>query len=143
MKKSDLRKILKPIVKECVKETLLEEGILSSIISEVVRGVSPLVETKTSSQSSKSTTRQKDLLEQQRRELQEEKQRRLKEQKIKLLNATGFGNQIFEGVEPLSQGGNPNSSPQHSSLSGVDPTDQGVDIAGIMAVANRNWKDLV
>ena len=39
MKKSDLKKILKPIVKECILESLAERGVLSTIISEVLQGV--------------------------------------------------------------------------------------------------------
>ncbi len=38
MKKSDLKKLIKPIVKECIAEMLLEEGMLSSLISEVLQG---------------------------------------------------------------------------------------------------------
>ena len=39
MKRSELKKLIKPIVKECVQETLLKEGLLSSIVSEVARGL--------------------------------------------------------------------------------------------------------
>ena len=134
-----------PLVKECVRETLLEEGLLSNIISEVVRGVSPVIqETKTRKhEPNNEISKQQKMLEQQRQGLQEEKRRRLKEQKIKILNATGFGNEIFEGVKPLSQGGSVSGTPQAGALVGVDPADAGVDISGIMAVANRDWKDLV
>ena len=38
MKKSELKKILKPLIKECIREVIFEEGALSTIISEVVRG---------------------------------------------------------------------------------------------------------
>ena len=60
-----------------------------------------------------------------------------------MLNATGFGNEIFEGVKPLPQGGSVSNTPQAGALVDVDPADAGVDISGIMAVANRDWKDLV
>ena len=147
MKKSDLRRVLKPIVKECVKEALLEEGVLSGIISEVVKGVttSPLVESNKHRHSNtlNDVSKQQKMIEQQRQELHEEKRRRLKEQKIKLLNATGFGNEIFEGVEPLSTGGTPNATTPHSPLSGVDAKDPGVDISGIMAIGGDKWKKLV
>ena len=146
MKKTELRRMLKPLVKECVRETLLEEGLLSNIVSEVVRGFSPLLtENKTYQPipDNETTQQQQQILEQQRQELQEEKRRRLKEQKIKMLNATGFGNKIFEGVEPLSQGGSDSDSPNGSALADIDPNDAGIDISGIMAVANRDWKDLV
>jgi len=145
MKKSELRQMLKPLVQECVRETLLEEGLLSNIVSEVIKGVSPLLtETRTHKQKpSNSVPQQQTMLEQQRQNLHEEKRRRLKEQKIKMLNATGFGNEIFEGVEPLSQGGSTSDTPQPGVLADIDPTDAGVDISGIMAVANRDWKELV
>ena len=46
MKKSDLKKVIKPLVKECIQEVLLEEGLLSNVVSEVVKGMSeaPIVE---------------------------------------------------------------------------------------------------
>ena len=145
MKKTELRQMLRPLVKECVRETLLEEGLLSGIITEVVKGISPLItENKTFQQkSSNEFSKQNAMLEQQRRELQEEKQRKLKEQKIKMLNATGFGSNIFEGLEPMSEGKVANDASSSGALAGIDPNDAGVDISGIMAVANRNWKDLV
>ena len=47
MKKSDLKKLIKPIVKECIAEMLLEEGMLSSLISEVLQGTgATITETK-------------------------------------------------------------------------------------------------
>ena len=73
----------------------------------------------------------------------EEKQRRLKEQKRKMLNATGFGSNIFEGTEPISQGGSPDSPGQSGALAGVDPSDAGVDLSGIMSVSGRSWKDMI
>ena len=39
MKKSDLKKIIKPLVKECIHEVLLEEGLLSNVVSEVAKGM--------------------------------------------------------------------------------------------------------
>ena len=39
MKKSELKRILKPIVRECIKDVLLEEGLLSNIVSEVTKGL--------------------------------------------------------------------------------------------------------
>ena len=40
MRKSDLKKLIKPIVKECIQEYLLEDGVLSKVISEVAVGLS-------------------------------------------------------------------------------------------------------
>ena len=39
MKRSELKKLIKPIVKECVQETILNDGLLSSIVSEVAQGM--------------------------------------------------------------------------------------------------------
>ena len=39
MKKSELKKLLKPIIKECIQESFLEEGMLSSLIREVSSGL--------------------------------------------------------------------------------------------------------
>ena len=40
MKKSDLKRILKPLIRECVKEVILDEGVLAGVISEVAVGLS-------------------------------------------------------------------------------------------------------
>ena len=39
MKKSELKKLIKPLVKECINEVLLEEGLLSNVVSEVAKGM--------------------------------------------------------------------------------------------------------
>ena len=39
MKKTDLKKLIKPLVKECIHEVLLEEGLLSNVVSEVAKGL--------------------------------------------------------------------------------------------------------
>ena len=43
MKRSELKKLIKPIVKECITESLIEEGILSSVVSEVMKGMAPTI----------------------------------------------------------------------------------------------------
>lgn len=143
MKKSDLKKVLKPIVKECINEALLEQGLLSTIITEVVRGLQPLHTQPT--QQNKVTAIQQQRLEEQRRELAEDRETLLREQRKKLLNATGLGSNIFEGVAPLAKGGNPesDSDSQAPALAGVDPNDAGVDIAGIMSLGGGHWKRMM
>jgi len=146
MKKTDLKKILKPLVKQCVKEVLLEEGVLSSVVSEVVVGLSPLlVENKNNSMkpTNEISLKQQKLLEQQRQELEEEKTQTIKEQKIKILNATGFGSEVFDGVEPLAFAGTPDSNPPTSALAGTAPSDAGIDISGIIALGGNRWNKLV
>jgi len=142
MKRSELKTILKPLIKQCVKETLLEEGVLSSVIAEVVKGVAPAL-TENRQVHIQDNSKQQALLEQQKRQIEEEKYQRLKEQKRKVLDATGFGSEIFEGVKPLAEGGAPGSTPSHSPLAGTDPDDSGVDISGIMALGGNRWKNLV
>ena len=144
MKKTELKKILKPLVKQSVREALLEEGLLSNIISEVVTGLSPsLVKNKSIHLQKENTQKQQQLLEQQRQELEEEKMRTAKEQKRKLLNATGFGSEIFEGVNPLTSGGSINAPPNTGALSDMDPGDAGVDISGIVNLSGKKWSKLV
>ena len=139
MKKSQLKRVIKPIVEECINEVLLEKGLLSSIISEVVKGIQPLQQ---SPVQQRPVMQENKLMQQQRQELQEQKYEMMKEQKRKLLNAAGFGVDVFSGTEPIEEAVDP-SNGQASALSGVSPSDAGVDIAGIMAVANRDWSKMI
>jgi len=132
MTKTDLKKVLKPLIKECIKETLFEEGVLSNVISEVVKGLGgsrqPIVEEKKDNTQNEMKKMQ---LEQRKKRSQQ-----LNETKRKMLDAINKdaygGVDIFEGTMPISQGGNPDSStsPQ-GPLSGVAPSDPGVDISGL------------
>tara|TARA_R100000808_G_C2137211_1_gene145367 strand:+ start:781 stop:1221 length:441 start_codon:yes stop_codon:yes gene_type:complete len=146
MKKSQLKQIIKPIIKECIQESLLEGGVLSNIIAEVTKGLQPLVETTTTpSGTSELLRQQQQELQEQKRQLEEERYQQMKEQKRKLLDATGLPSNVFEGVDPLAAGGNPDA-PQEAAagaLSGVDPKDPGVDISGIMALGGRNWGKMI
>ena len=139
MKKSQLKRVIKPIVEECLNEVLLEKGLLSSIISEVVKGIQPLQQ---SPVQQRSVMQENKLMQQQRQELQEQKYEMMKAQKRKLLDATGFGVDVFSGTEPIEEAADP-SNGQAGALSGVSPSDPGVDIAGIMAVANRDWSKMI
>jgi len=139
MKKSQLKRVIKPIVEECINEVLLEKGLLSSIISEVVKGIQPLQQ---SPIQQRPVMQENKLLQQQRQELQEQKYEMMKEQKRKLLDAAGFGVDVFNGTEPIEEAADP-SNGQAGALSGVAPSDPGVDIAGIMAVANRDWSKMI
>ena len=139
MKKSQLKRVIKPIVEECINEVLLEKGLLSSIISEVVKGIQPLQQ---SPMQQRPVMQENKLMQQQRQELQEQKYEMMKEQKRKLLDAAGFGVDVFSGTEPIEEAADP-SNGQAGALSGVSPNDAGVDIAGIMAVANRDWSKMI
>ena len=138
MKKSQLKRVIKPIVEECINEVLLEKGLLSNIISEVVKGIQPMQPVI----QQKSVMQENKLMQQQRQELQEQKYEMMKAQKRKLLDAAGFGVDVFSGTEPIEEAADP-SNGQAGALSGVAPNDAGVDIAGIMAVANRDWSKMI
>jgi len=139
MKKSQLKRVIKPIVEECINEVLLEKGLLSSIISEVVKGIQPLQQ---SPVQQRPVMQENKLMQQQRQELQEQKYEMMKEQKRKLLDAAGFGVDVFSGTEPIEEAADP-SNGQAGALSGVAPNDAGVNIEGIMAVANRDWSKMI
>ena len=139
MKKSQLKRVIKPIVEECINEALLERGLLSNIISEVVKGIQPL---QNPIVQERLVTQENKLMQQQRQELQEQKHEMMKAKKRKLLDAAGFGVDVFSGTEPIEEAADP-SNGQAGALSGVSPNDAGVDIAGIMAVANRDWSKMI
>jgi hypothetical protein len=143
MKKSEL----KALIKECVKETLFEEGVLSEIIAEVAFGItkaqSLMVEQQ---QPTKQASQQQVIMQQQLQEERAEEQRKkLLETKRKMLDAIGGDkmNNVFEGTEPLRSQGTP-SGPQapQGPLSGLDPSDSGVDISGLFSLAGNKWKAL-
>ena len=138
MKKSQLKRVIKPIVEECINEVLLEKGLLSSIISEVVKGIQPMQPV----MQQKPVMQENKLMQQQREELEEQKYEMMKAQKRKLLDAAGFDVDVFSGTQPIEEAADP-SNGQAGALSGVAPSDPGVDIAGIMAVANRDWSKMI
>jgi hypothetical protein len=136
MKKSEFKKLLKPIVEECVKDVLLKEGFLSKVVSEVAKGLSSSMITE-----AKAPSFDNEQLKQQNNQVLEEQQRRLKAQRRKILDATGFGTNIFEGTEAIPQA---HASPSPGgALSGMDPNDAGIDLSGIMSVSKRDWKDMI
>ena len=127
MKRSELKKIIKPLVKECIHETLLEGGLLSNIVSEVAKGLGNqmIVENKQEVVPSFSN----------------ENSVRLDEMKTKrkqLLDSIGKdafnGVNVFEDIEPMHE------SNQQSPLANVAPGDSGVDIT---ALYNRNWGKMI
>jgi hypothetical protein len=136
MKKNELKTMLKPLIKECIKECIFEEGVLSGIITEVAKGMANqrivaeglTIESKPNTPDPKELERKAEALEAQRQE------------KIKRLNETmSFGGvDVFEGTKEILPEGN-----QHSPLAGTDPNDSGVDISGIMKIANGKWKHLI
>ena len=137
MKRSELKKI----IKECVKEILFEEGVLSNLVAEVAVGITKaqgsLVENKQPQHNSVALREAKEQEEEVRR-------RKLLETKRKMLDAMGSSKManVFEGTEPLKQGGAPGRTSPQSPLAGRDPTDAGVDISGLFGLAGQKWNAL-
>ena len=128
MKKSELKKVIKPLVKECIQEVLIEEGLLSNVVSEVVKGMStPIVESK---QPPKQIVRQPN------------NNTKLKEQRRKLMDAINKdaynGVDLFEGTTPTPA----QREQQAGSVDLGDPSDAGVDISSIMGVSSKIWEKL-
>jgi len=140
MKKSELKKILKPLITECIKEVMFEDGVLSGIITEVARGMassqSPLAA------AAPKEVKQDPVIERMKRNTFKTKQNgKLKEHKNKLMAAIGSdaynGVNLFEGTTAAAPEGSP--SQQRSPLSGVAPGDAGVDISDLFGSVGRSW----
>ena len=137
MKKSELKKILKPLVHECIKESLLEDGLISGIIAEVVKGMAtpqPLVEAV--------APKVDPVKERMRRNaFTSEQSTKLKEHKNKLMSAIGGnsynGVNLFEGTSPADSQASPQQ--QASPMAGQSPGDPGVDISTLFGSVGRNW----
>lgn len=133
MKKSELKKILKPIIAECIRESLYEEGLLKSIVSQVVEGYSqgaaPIVETTAVSVPSSDKINES-----------QQMKAKLDSTKKQMLNAIGKssygGVNVFEGTTPMRS-----AEPAAGNvMEGVEPGDSGVDISKIL---NNNWGKLI
>ena len=139
MKKSEL----KSIIKECVKEVLCEEGVLSNLVAEVAFGIAkaqaPIVEAKQQAPQMNTAAMQEA-----REQEEETRRKKLLETKRKMLNAMGNSKManVFEGTEPLKQGGSPSASPAHGPMANRDPNDAGVDISGLFSLAGQKWNAL-
>jgi hypothetical protein len=144
MKKDELRRLLKPLVKQCIKEVLFEEGILSNIVSEVMVGLNSgvMLETKTKNVVQDEPAVQK--LQEQQSAVHKQKIQEKRHQMLEAIGQSSYnGVNLFENTEPLAKGGDPASnSPGADPLSGIDPSDAGVDISGLMDNSNI-WKSLV
>jgi len=146
MNKKELKQLIKPLVKECINEVLLQEGVLSSIISEVMIGTqaAPLRE-----QTAAPTQKPERKYESEDEAMQrmQERKRKANNQKRKLLDAIGKdaygGVDLFEGTQPLTTGGNPESRTQaQGALSGYAADDAGVNIDGLLNIAGGAWKKI-
>ena len=132
MKRNELKKVLKPLIKECIKEVIFDEGVLSGLISEVMKGTKG---TSTSQPVAKAapqpvvTSKKQDPLKQIRKNLTE------------AIGKEAYGGvDVFEGLEPISKGPAPGSTPVSSPLQTYAPNDAGVDIS---AIVSGKWKNLI
>ena len=135
MDKAELKAVLKPLIKECIKEVIFEDGVLSGIITEVAQGLTagtPLVE---------SAPKTKARPQPQRKQQRNSASQRARKDLIDSINRDAYGGvDIFEGVEPMSSGGQPSGEPQPGSpLGDVAPNDPGVNIDGILNIAGDSW----
>lgn len=133
MKKSDLKKLIKPLVKECIHEVLLEEGLLSNVVSEVAKGMQNNLVVE-------SATPQRQQQPQQNMSAKnDEARQKLAEHRKKMLNAIGQdaynGVDIFEGTTPMRE----HKKKQGSADLG-DPNDAGVDISSLIGGASQVWQ---
>jgi len=140
MKKGELKELLKPLIKQCIKEVLFEEGVLSNIVSEVVVGLkpAPILENKIQNPQTESVKQHE------KENLQRQK---IEETRKKMGEAMGQsaynGINLFEGTEPLAKGGDPDAGESSmGALSGVDPSDPGIDISRLMEKAGV-WRSMV
>ena len=139
MNPKELRTALKPIVKELVYECLIKEGILSSVVSEVMKGaqtVAPIV-------TEQRIPQQQPKKQVSRLESNEEAIARRKKLEETLMSKIGVN--VFEGTKPLSNKAalNESTTPDSkaSPLAGIDPSDSGVDISGLLRMTG-GWKQL-
>ena len=128
MKKSDLKKLIKPLVKECIHEVLLEEGLLSNVVSEVAKGLgsAPVITEQTEQPVRKAPPKKRDY----------------SENRKKLMDA--IGGDAYNGVN-LFEGTTPAPAQQEQAAGSVDlgdPDDAGVDIGSILGKSSKIWESM-
>lgn len=142
MDKNELKKILKPLIKECIKEVMFETGVLSKVVSEVANGLTE--NRQVLAESSPAPERQH--VEAARNEQSQAVNKKLQEYKksfAEKVSADNYGGvDLFEGTEPLATGGTPNAGPKMGPMANIDPSDEGVNIDGLMKVAGGVWNKL-
>jgi membrane protease subunit (stomatin/prohibitin family) len=138
MKKSELKKMLKPLIKECIKECIFEDGVLSGIITEVANGLSDqrVVVGGLTVESKKSTGPDQEELARQANAAEEQRQERIK----RLNESAKLGDvDVFAGTKSIA----PETENATGALSGIASDDSGVDIGGILNLAEGKWKHLM
>ena len=139
MKKSELKKILKPLITECIKEVMFEDGVLSGIITEVAMGMNNFPAA--AAPQAPEPPIDPALERMQRNAFVSPGGNKLQEQKTKLMSAIGTdaynGVNLFEGTTPAPAQGSLHQ--QAKPLAGLESTDSGIDISGMFSSAERNW----
>ena len=128
MKKSDLKKLIKPLVKECIHEVLLEEGLLSNVVSEVAKGLggTTVIAEHVEVPPPRKAPPPRDY----------------SQNRKKLMDA--IGNDAYNGVD-LFEGTTPATTQQEQTAGAVDlgdPSDAGVDIGSILGHSSKIWESL-
>ncbi len=129
MKQSELKKVLKPLIKQCIKECIFEDGVLSGIINEVAKGF----ESRRVVTEGMTITKSND--DDRQREL-EERYERDRQRRIQRLN---------EGHSAPKKKTKPSDpmAASHSPLKGMDPSDPGVNIDGLLDLVGSKWRKMV
>jgi hypothetical protein len=139
MNSNDLKKTLRPLVKQLVKEAMQEE--LTTVISEIIKQTSSV-----------QMVEQRQIQPQMNKKLQEdraaEKHKQIEERRKKLeeFSKNSFGGMnLFEGTTPAPAprdvSGAKGAESVASPLAGVDPSDSGVDITGLLKMTG-GWRQI-
>jgi hypothetical protein len=133
MKKSDLKKIIKPLVKECIHEVLIEEGVLSNIVSEVAVGMRTDMLTEDRCPQPPPVKQGQNTLP------NKQKANETKRKLMEAINKDAYnGVNLFEGTQPMTSY-EASPTPQGSTDLG-HPSDSGVDISALMGDASKIWQ---
>ena len=128
MKKSDLKRLIKPVVKECIHEVLLEEGLLSNVVAEVAKGMQGNLVVESVQRPQNDSIRRQST----------NTKKKLAEHRQQLMHSIGRdaynGVDLFEGSEPIS------AAPKKGQTDLGDPRDSGVDISSILGNSSQIWK---
>ena len=138
MNSNDLKKTLRPLVKQLVKEAMQEE--LTTVISEIIK--------QTSSAQIVEHKQQPVINRQLQEERTAEKQKLIEERRKRLEEVTkgAYGGiNLFEGTTPAppprDTSGTKGAESVASPLAGIDPSDSGVDISGLLRMTG-GWKQI-
>jgi hypothetical protein len=133
MKKTELKRLLKPLVKECIHEALIEEGLLSNVVSEVAKGLrqNVIVESKARTRQERAPSQRKST----------ESTQKINEYRQSLMDSIGNeaynGVNLFEGTDAMSDSQAAQGQPDLGN-----PKDAGVDIDAIMNKSTAIWQAL-